>query len=89
MNETPWRVIGFEKFTSEAGDECVRLFCVRPLVLGREENTGEGFETDRKFFKPKYVKYSPVIGDHIIATEGRYPGSIGQIFVVGHDKAKE
>ena len=89
MNETPWRVIGFEKFVSEAGDECVRLFCVRPLVLGREGNIGEGFETDRKFYKPKYVNYGPNRGDHIIATEGRYPGSIGQIFVVGHDAPQQ
>lgn len=84
MNETPWKVIGFECFVSEAGDECVRLYVVRPLSL-REGNTGEGFETQRLFYKPKYVKYSPQVNHLIIATEGRYPGSVGQIFVVGSD----
>lgn len=88
MNETPWKVIGFEKFVSEAGDDCTRLYCVRPLVLSREENTGEGFEVQRLFYKDKYVKYSPVLNQLIIATEGRYPGSIGQIFVVGFDGPK-
>lgn len=89
MNETPWKLIGFEKFTSEAGDPCVRLYVVRPLVLSREGNTGEGFEVQRLFYKEKYVKYSPRCNDLIIATEGRYPGSIGQIFVVGYDGPKD
>ena len=42
MNETPWKVIGYEKFTSEAGDACTRLYVVRPLVLSREENIQTG-----------------------------------------------
>lgn len=83
--ETPWKVVGFEKFESEQGEECVRLYVARPLFVP-EGNTGEGLETQRLFYKPKYVKYEPVIGHMIIATAGRYPGSIGQIFVVGTDK---
>lgn len=85
--ETPWKVVGFEKFVSENGENCVRLYVARPLVL-REGNTGEGLETQRLFYKPKYVKYDPVCGHMIIATEGRYPGSIGQIFVVGNDNQR-
>ena len=83
--ETPWKVVGFEKFKSEKGEDCTRLYVARPLVLP-EGNVGEGLETQRLFFKPQYINYEPVIGHMIIATAGRYPGSIGQIFVVGTDK---
>lgn len=86
MNETPWKVVGYESFVSEAGDECVRLYLIRPLAL-REGNTGEGLEAQRMFYKPKYVKYQPQLNHLIIATPGRYPGSVGQIFVVGMDAA--
>lgn len=81
--ETPWKVVGFEKFVSEKGEDCVRLYVARPLVL-QGENTGEGLETQRLFYKPQYVKYEPVIGHMIIATEGRY--GIANIYVVGMDK---
>lgn len=87
MNETPWKVIGFEKFTSAKDEACVRLYVVRPLSLP-EGNTGEGFETHRLFYKPEYVKYDPKINDLIIAIAGRYPGSVGQIFVVGTDNPR-
>ena len=87
MNETPWKVFGYEKFVSENGEDCVRLYVARPLSL-REGNTGEGFETHRLFYKPKYVTYEPQVNDLIVAMEGRYPGSIGKIFVVGHDGPK-
>lgn len=83
--ETPWKVVGFEKFKSEKGEDCTRLYVARPLVLP-EGNVGDGLETQRLFFKPQYINYEPVIGHMIIATAGRYPGSIGQIFVVGTDK---
>lgn len=83
--ETPWKVIGFEKWKSEKGEDCVRLYCVRPLVLP-DGSVGEGFEVQRHFYKPQYVKYEPVINHLIIVTEGRYSGSVGQIFVVGTDK---
>lgn len=83
--ETPWKVVGYEKFKSEKGEDCTRLYVARPLVCP-EGNIGDGLETQRLFFKPEYVKYEPVIGHMIIATAGRYPGSIGQIFVVGMDK---
>ena len=83
--ETPWKVVGFEKFKSEKGEDCTRLYVARPLILP-DDNEGDGLETQRLFFKPQYVKYEPVIGHMIIATAGRYPGSIGQIFVVGTDK---
>lgn len=81
--ETPWKVVGFEKWLSEKNEECVRLYVARPLVLA-DGSTGEGLETQRLFYKPQYVKYEPQIGHMIIATEGRY--GIGQIFVVGMDK---
>lgn len=83
--ETPWKIVGFEKFKSEKGEDCTRLYVARPLVLP-EGNVGDGLETQRLFFKPQYINYEPVIGHMIIATAGRYPGSIGQIFVVGTDK---
>lgn len=82
--ETPWKVVGFEKFTSEKGEPCVRLYVARKLIP-IEGNTGEGLETQRLFYKPQYVNYEPQLGNMIIATAGRYPGSIGQIFVVGMD----
>ena len=63
--ETPWKVVGFEKFVSEKGDACIRLYVARPLVVP-EGNTGEGLETHRLFYKPEYVDYNPVIG-HIHA----------------------
>ena len=84
--ETPWKVVGFEKWLSEKGEDCVRLYVVRPLNVP-DGSTGEGFETQRLFYKPQYVNYDPVINHLIIATEGRYPGSVGQIFVIGTDKA--
>lgn len=82
--ETPWKVIGFEKFESEKGEECVRLYVVRPLIAP-EGHTGEGFETNRLFYKPQYVTYEPKCGHLIIAVDGRY--GVAQIFVIGEDKA--
>ena len=95
--DTPWKVVGFEKFLSEKGAECVRLYVARPLILpddstgeGLESNrlfyTGEGLETNRLFYKPEYVQYTPVIGHMIIAQDGRY--GISRIFVVGTDNGK-
>ena len=83
--DTPWRVVGFEKFLSEKGAECVRLYVARPLILP-DGSTGEGLETNRLFYKPEYVQYTPVIGHMIIAQEGRY--GISRIFVVGTDNGK-
>lgn len=83
--ETPWKVVGFEKFTSEKGAACVRLYVARPLILP-DGSTGEGLETNRLFYKPEYVKYEPAIGHMIIAQEGRY--GIAQIYVVGTDNGK-
>lgn len=80
--ETPWKVVGFEKFVSEKGEDCVRLYVARPLVTV-EGHVGEGVETNRLFYKPQYVKYEPQVNHMIIAVEGRY--GIGQIFVVGVD----
>ena len=53
----PWKVIGFEKFLNDNGEECVRLYVVRPQTL-EEGHSGEGFETQRLFYKSKYVKYA-------------------------------
>ena len=80
--ETPWKVIGFEKFTSEKGEECVRLYVARTLAVA-EGHAGEGLETNRLFFKPQYVKYTPVVGHRIIALDGRY--GLSQIYVLGDE----
>lgn len=85
--ETPWKVIGFERWTSERGDECVRLYVVRPLVLA-DGSTGEGFETQRLFYKPMYVDYKPVVNHLIIPMEG-YNGRISKIIVVGTDAPRQ
>lgn len=85
--ETPWKVVGFVKFVSEKGDDCVRLYVARPLNVA-EGHTGSGLETNRLFYKPEYVNYEPQEGHMIIAMPGRYPGSVGQIFVVGVDNGK-
>lgn len=83
--DTPWKVVGFEKFVSEKGENCVRLYVARPLVC-KEGNSGDGLETNRIFYKPQYVNYEPVIGHMIIAVDGRY--GVSQIFVVGTDNGK-
>lgn len=83
--ETPWKVFGFEKWTNENGEECVRLYVARPLILG-EGSTGEGTETQRLYYKRKYVNYDPKVGHLIIAVDGRY--GIGNIYVVGEDSAR-
>ena len=83
MYETPWKVVGYEKFVSEKGAECVRLYVARPLSVP-EGNTGDGLEVNRVFYKPEYVKYDPVIGHMIICQEGRY--GVSQIIVVGTDQ---
>lgn len=81
--ETPWKVIGFEKFKSEKGEDCVRLYVVRPLNLV-DGHAGEGFETNRLFYKPQYVKYEPQVNHMIIAIDGRY--GLSQIIVIGQEK---
>lgn len=78
----PWKVFGFEKFVNENGEECVRLYVARPLDL-EEGHTGAGFETQRLFYKTKYVKYEPVLNHLIAPVNGRY--GIAEIFVVGTD----
>ena len=86
MFETPWRVVGFEKWQNERDEVCVRLYVVRALSLA-EGHTGSGAETKSFYFKPLYVKYEPVIGHHIIPVDGRY--GLMQVMVVGQDKIKE
>ena len=81
---TPWKVIGFEKFQNDNGEECVRLYVVRPLVLA-DGHTGEGFEVNRLYYKPKYVQYEPVLNHLIVDVPGRY--GIGQIIVMGTDES--
>lgn len=69
--EYPWNVVGWEMVPkqNDEGKFNVRLYCQRPMADGAN---GEGVETGRLFFNPEYVKYSPAVGDMIIATEGRY-----------------
>ena len=81
--ETPWKVIGFEKWVSEKGEDCVRLYVVRPWNAPAG-SAGEGFETNRIFFKPQYVTYEPVINHLIIPIDGRY--GVEKIVVLGTDK---
>lgn len=81
----PWKVIGFEKFLNDNGEECVRLYVVRPLSP-EEGHSGDGFETQRLFYKTKYVKYDPVINHLIVDVPGRY--GISNIAVVGVDAPK-
>lgn len=83
--DTPWKVVGYEKFVSEKGAECVRLYVARPLILP-DGSTGTGLETNRIFYKPEYVQYNPEIGHMIITQDGRY--GVSRIFVVGMDNGK-
>lgn len=83
--ETPWKVIGFEKFVSDAGDHCVRLHCIRPGVPGREGNVFEGTEVKAFFYKEKYCKHDPQLFQLIIPIDGRYPGCLDRVMVVGYD----
>lgn len=76
----PWKVVGCEVWVNENDEECVRLYVERELNL-EEGHSGAGVETQRLYFKKKYVKYEPVIGHLIIAIDGRY--GVQQIAVVG------
>lgn len=73
----PWKVVGFEKWTNDSGEDCVRLYVARDF---NPEN-GAGLETQRLYYKTKYVQYEPVIGHMIIAQDGRY--GVQNIVVVG------
>ena len=79
---TPWKVVGFEKFVNDNGEDCVRLYTARPLHP-EENHSGDGLEVSRPFYKTKYVKYEPKIGHMIIIVDGRY--GIADIYVVGED----
>lgn len=90
MYETPWKVVGFEKFVTETGDDCVRLYLARPLSVP-EGNTGEGLEVQRKFWKLRYAKfkYEPRCCDMVIVIDNpRYPGSVDNVIVVGRDETR-
>lgn len=84
--ETPWKVVGFENWVSEKGENCVRLYVMRRLNPP-EGSSGAGAETQRLFYKPEYVSYDPQIGDYIIPMEGRY--GISKIVVIGRDDSRE
>lgn len=77
----PWKLVGCEEWTNENGEECVRLYCEHALVL-EDGHSGTGTETQRFFFKRKYVKYDPVIG-HMIAVLVNDRGYVQQVIVVG------
>lgn len=76
----PWKVVGCEEWTNENGELCVRLYVERALQL-EEGHSGSGMETQRLYYKKKYVQYEPVIGHLIAVFEGRY--GVSQITVVG------
>ncbi len=77
--EYPWEVVGYEEIISEKTQKPgIRLYAQRAVQPGANR---EGYETQRFFFRPEYVKYQPVVGHLIIVTEGRY--GIDRIFVVG------
>ena len=77
-----WTIEGYAKWNNENGEECVRLFVSRPAIKLEEGHTGTGKETNRLFYKTKYVPYPPVIGDQILAVDGRY--GVNHIYVTGH-----
>ena len=79
-----WKIVGYELFDNETGDECVRLYLTRPL----NELPGhacEGIETQREFYKPKYLEkpYTPALGDLIVPIKVRY--GVYNILVVGKE----
>ncbi len=75
--ETPVTVIGWENVTQQNGKVGVRIYGTR-AVTGDE---GEGQEAVRIYINPEYCKYSPVIGQQIIAVEGRY--GVDRVIVIG------
>lgn len=77
----PWRVVGCEEWTNDNNEECVRLYVQRSF----QPEKGFGVETQRLFYKKKYIQYEPVAGHLIIAQIGRY--GISQIVVVGNVEA--
>ena len=85
--DTPWKVVGFEFFKSERGDDCVRLHLARPMVVP-EGSTGEGLEARMEFYKPMYMKepYTPVIGHMVFVLKNRY--GVERVLVVGVDNGK-
>ena len=80
--ETPWKIVGFMKWLNENGDECVRLFLQRVFNPSPDQE-GAGFEVERKYYRSKYVPYPPVIGDIIVAIDGKY--GVDRIIVIGHE----
>ena len=73
---SPWKVVGFEFTESESGEEGIRLFVERPAA----GESMQGMETERHYYKPKYVKYDPHIGDLVVVVKGRY--GIQEIIVI-------
>ncbi len=79
-NETPWTVIGYEQVeTQTTGDIGIRLCVTRAYPAGI---SAEGTETNRIWYKPRYVNYTPQIGDVIIPILNRQ-GYTERIVVVG------
>ncbi len=69
--ETPVTVIGWETVLQKNEKPGIRIYGSREVVVG-EGQTGEGREAVRIYINPEYCKYSPKIGDVIIAIEGRF-----------------
>ena len=78
--EFAWKVVGWEACSRKNDPEKfnIRLHCQQPLPDG---GSGEGLACKVMYFNPEYVNYSPVIGQMIVATEGRF--GIDRIIVVG------
>ena len=75
--ETPIEVIGFEKIERENGAAGLRIYGIRDVM----SDTGTGKEACRIYINPEYCPYAPVIGQKIIAVQGRY--GVDRIVVVG------
>lgn len=75
-----WKVIGYENFVNDNGEECVRVFVIRRYAAP-EGRTGAGVESGVLYYKKKYVNYVPQINDLVADVRGRF--GIDQILVLG------
>lgn len=78
--EYPWIVVGWEKTISDKGTAGCRLYLEQPLVCERE---GEGMATQRVWFNPEHIAYTPKLDQKIIIiTEDRNRNIVSRIIVV-------
>ena len=75
-----WEVKGWELVPLKSNPEKhnIRLYVQRPLKEGVQ---GDGLECGRLYYNPDYCQYSPVLGQMIVAVEGRF--GLDRVLVVG------